>query len=66
MRTRSSVLGQTTGADEPATKAGVDLKGADNADATSDRGPDSPRDAEPDLKDAAGGARRVDVDSTGG
>ena len=31
----SSVLGQTTGSDEPATETGVDLSAGDNADATS-------------------------------
>ena len=51
----SSVLGQTTGSDEPATESGVDLSGGDNADATSHGGPNLPDDpgAEPDLKDGA-------------
>ena len=56
----SSVLGETTGSDEPATEAGVDPAGGDQADATTDGGPDRPADAEPDLRDAAGGARQVD------
>ena len=60
----SSVLGATTGSDEPATADGVDLSAGDNADATSDGGPKPPDDAEPDLRDAASGARQVDVDST--
>lgn len=47
----SSVLGQTTGSDEPATESGVDLSAGDSADAVTDGGPDVPQDAEPDLKD---------------
>ena len=47
----SSVLGETTGSDEPATEDGVDLSGGDDADAVADGGPDLPPDAEPDLKD---------------
>jgi hypothetical protein len=47
----SSVLGATTGSDEPATESGVDLSAGDQADATSDGGPDLPQGAEPDLKD---------------
>ena len=31
----TSVFGQTTGSDEPATTTGVDLSAGDNADATS-------------------------------
>jgi hypothetical protein len=49
----SAVLGETTGSDEPATEGGVDLSAGDDADAVSDGGPDLPRDAEPDLKDAS-------------
>ena len=48
----SSVLGETTGSDEPATEDGVDLSGGDNADATSDGGPEVPEDVEPSLRDA--------------
>jgi len=59
----SSVLGATTGSDEPATEAGVDRAGGDDADATSDGGPRRPSDAEPDLRDAASGARQVDRES---
>ena len=47
----SSVLGRTTGSDEPATESGVDLSAGDKADATTDGGPDVPEDAEPDVKD---------------
>jgi hypothetical protein len=48
----SSVLGATTGSDEPATETGVDLGAGDHADAISDGGPDIPQGGEPDLKDA--------------
>lgn len=47
----SSILGQTTGSDEPATEGGVDLSAGDNADAATDGGPDLPEGAEPDTKD---------------
>jgi hypothetical protein len=60
----SSVLGVTTGSDEPATESGVDLSGGDDADATSDSGPDlPPPGVEPDLKDAAAGLQQTDVES---
>ena len=57
---RSSVLGQTTGSDEPATESGIDLSAGDNADAVTDGGPDVPADAEPDLKDVAAAAREAE------
>ena len=38
----SSVLGETTGSDEPATEDGIDPHGGDNADATADGGPNVP------------------------
>jgi hypothetical protein len=60
----SSVLGTTTGSDQPATDAGVDLSGGDNADATTDGGANRPDDAEPDLKDAAAGPRQADLESS--
>jgi hypothetical protein len=59
----AAVLGETTGSDEPATEDGVDPAGGDDADATSDGGPDRPRSGEPDLRDAASGPRQVDRDS---
>jgi hypothetical protein len=59
----SSVLGQTTGSDEPATETGVDRSGGDHADAVIDGGPDVPEDAEPDLKDVAAAARQADADA---
>jgi len=52
----SSVLGVTTGSDEPATEAGIDQSGGDKADAVTDGGPDLERGAEPDLKDIAAAA----------
>jgi hypothetical protein len=63
----SSVLGRTTGSDEPATQDGIDPSGGDDADATSDGGPDLPRrGVEPDLKDAAGvRVQKTDVESGG-
>jgi hypothetical protein len=52
----SSVLGATTGSDEPATEGGVDLSLGDNADATSHGGANVPDEdgVEPDVKDGAG------------
>jgi hypothetical protein len=61
----SSVLGRTTGSDEPATEDGIDLSGGDNADATSDGGPELPEGVEPDLKDAATAQPWADVESGG-
>ena len=60
----SSVLGETTGSDEPATGSGIDPSAGDEADATSDGGPAPREGAEPDLKDAGAAPRQVDVDST--
>ena len=53
----SSVLGRTTGSDEPATDEGIDLSAGDNADAATDGGPEPPEDAEPDLKDIGAASR---------
>jgi hypothetical protein len=61
----SAVLGRTTGSDEPATEDGIDLGGGDNADATSDGGPDLPEGVEPDLKDAATAQPWADGESAG-
>lgn len=58
----TSVLGQTTGSDEPATEEGIDLSAGDHADAVTDGGPDVPDDAEPDLKDVGAAAREADRD----
>ena len=59
----SSVLGETTGSDEPATETGVDLSAGDSADATSDGGPELPEGVEPDLKDAATTQPHPEVES---
>ncbi len=59
----SAMLGQTAPSQEPATEAGVDPERGDNADATAQGRPEIPDDAEPDLKDAASGPRRPDLDS---
>jgi hypothetical protein len=61
----SSVLGRTTGSDEPATDEGVDPSAGDSSDAATDGGPELPKDAEPDLKDISAAARERDADSTG-
>ena len=58
----SSVLGETTASDEPATGNGIDPDAGDKADAISDGGPEPPEGAEPDLKDAAAPPRQVDLD----
>lgn len=59
----SSVLGRTTGSDEPATESGIDPSGGDQADAVSDGGPDLPEGAEPDTKDIGLAPRQSDIDS---
>ena len=56
----SSVLGRTTGSDEPATEAGIDPSAGDGADAVTDGGAEPPEDAEPDVKDIGAAARRRD------
>jgi hypothetical protein len=59
----SRALGETTGSEQPATESGIDPSAGDEADATEDGGPAPPPEgAEPDLKDAAGAPRQVDVD----
>jgi hypothetical protein len=61
----SSVLGGLAASDEPASETGVDLTAGDEADATSDGGPDRPDEAgaEPDLRDAGAGPRQIDLDA---
>jgi len=54
----SAVLGETTGSEEPATETGIDRSGGDNADATTDGGPELPEGVEPDLRDV-GAARQA-------
>jgi hypothetical protein len=61
----SAVLGRTTGSDEPTTDDGVDPAGGDNADATSDGGPDLPEGIEPQLKDAATAQSQADQEPVG-
>jgi len=61
----SSVLGRTTGSDEPATEDGIDRSAGDQADAVTDGGPERPAQGEPDLRDAATGPRQVDLGSAG-
>jgi hypothetical protein len=52
----SSVLGRTTGSDEPATEEGIDPAAGDRADAVTQGGPEVPEGAEPDLRDAGAAA----------
>ena len=61
-----AALGRTTGSDEPATDDGIDPAAGDNADATTDGGPELPEGAEPDTKDVAAAAQRPDSGSAGG
>src|SRR5215217_6739749 len=58
----SSVLGESTASEQPATESGIDPSAGDEADATSDGGPEPPEGAEPDLKDAGAAPRQVDAD----
>jgi hypothetical protein len=63
----SSVLGRTTGSDEPATDTGVDLSGGEHADAVTDGGGASPPAGhEPHLRDATAGPRQADRESADG
>jgi hypothetical protein len=59
----SAVLGETTGSNEPATESGIDESGGNNADATTDGGPELVPGAEPDLRDAAAATTRADLES---
>ena len=61
----SSVLGRTTGSDEPTTDEGIDPSGGDNADATSDVSPGPPEGVEPDLRDVGAAKRQADIESAG-
>jgi hypothetical protein len=61
----SSVLGQTTGSDEPATEEGIDPSAGDEADAVTDGGPQLPADAEPDLKDVGAASQRDESEASG-
>lgn len=62
---RSEALGQTATSEEPATETGISPTGGDNADAIQQGGPETPDNAEPDLKDATAGPRQADLDSAG-
>jgi len=61
----SDVLGRTTGSDEPATEDGIDRSGGDRAAALTDGAAEPPAHGEPDLRDAAAGPRRSDLDAAG-
>jgi hypothetical protein len=58
----SGPVGREAGSDEPATEAGIDPEGGDDADAVTDGGPDVPEGVEPDLKDVSAAAREADKD----
>jgi len=60
----SAVLGKTTGSNEPATEDGIDMSGGDDADATTDGGPELPDGIEPDLKDASAARIAADGESS--
>ena len=55
----SEVIGRSTGSDEPATPGGVPTDAGDNADATSDGGPDLPPASEEPVQSAAPAASRA-------
>ena len=57
----SEVTGQPAADDDPATEDGIDPEGGDEADATTDGGPDLEEGGEPDLRDA--GIASTDSDS---
>ncbi|MBV9336899.1 MAG: hypothetical protein JO262_05700 [Solirubrobacterales bacterium] len=59
----SGVLGGPARSQAPATEAGIDARGGEQADATADGAPAASGGGEPDLKDAARGPRQVDVES---
>jgi hypothetical protein len=59
----SSVLGETTGSDTPATEGGIDPGGGAQADAVTDGGAAPAGGPEPDLRDAAVGPRQADIES---
>jgi hypothetical protein len=58
----SGPVGRRADSDEPATEAGVDPGAGDEADATTDGGPDVPEGVEPDLKDVSAAAREAEKD----
>jgi hypothetical protein len=58
-----AVLGAPASSEAPATESGIDPRGGDQADASTQGGPEPPAGGEPDLKDAGSGPRRIDVES---
>ena len=57
----SSVLGRTTGSDEPATEGGIDLeRGRQRRRRRPTAAPTPPEDAEPDAKDIGAASSRPD------
>ena len=54
----SAVIGRSTGSDEPATPGGVPTDAGDNADATTDGGPELPPAGEEPVQSAASAASR--------
>ena len=58
----SGPVGRTAETDEPATDAGIDPRGGDEADATRDGGPEVPEGVEPDLKDISAAEREAGKD----
>ena len=59
---KSAALGRTAESDEPATEGGIDATAGDSADAVTDGGPETPDDAEPDLKDGMARQPMLDDD----
>jgi hypothetical protein len=55
------VTGDYADDDSPATEGGIDPEGGDEADATTDGGPDLDEEGEPDLRDA--GIASTDTES---
>jgi hypothetical protein len=55
-------VGRRAESEEPATEAGIDPQGGDEADAVKDGGPEVPEGAEPDLKDVAAADREARKD----
>jgi hypothetical protein len=61
---KSAALGRTAESDEPATDGGIDRSAGDNADAVTDGLPETPDDAEPDLKDGAARQPMLEADDS--
>lgn len=59
----SAATGQTAQSQAPATESGIDPAAGDSADATTQGGPETSPEAEPDLRDAASGPRQSDIHS---